>query len=243
MKAAKPRPFGGAVAGASPLGVSFPSRTGPLELLRTVFSSSDGTLPLKGFRENLRPAPNLPEGLDETPSGEAPATAPPARTRFAQTGRPTPAGAFPGLGRAVSMKPPHLRAPPPSRRAFRIITQRILILRRRAPSQGAARKSAPCAPWVFATEHTETAFGGHGKALKSLLPPAGLNTKRHESRLRRTRNRSVPSVVEHPSTLSWPAKRAFVSFRVRPSGHRKGQRRFRRNRPTKPRHPTPDTKH
>ena len=32
-----------------------PRRTGPLELLRSVFSSSDGTLPLKGFLENLRP--------------------------------------------------------------------------------------------------------------------------------------------------------------------------------------------
>ena len=55
MEDAKPRPFGEAVAEASPLGVFLlPSRAGPLELLRSVFSSSDGTLPhtrclIRGF--------------------------------------------------------------------------------------------------------------------------------------------------------------------------------------------------
>ena len=41
--------------------------------------------------------------------------------------------------------------------------------------------------------------------------PCGANTKRHESRLRRTRNRSVSSGVERPSAI-FVSRRVFVSF-------------------------------
>ena len=114
-------------------------------------------------------------------------------------------------------------------------------------------------------EH-KTAFGGHERVHSAPLresPPNHLTQRRRggvalpsglPAGLTRKGTKAASGGHETVPCLPWlnasprpscPAKRAFVSFRVRPSGHRRGRRRFRRNHPTRPRAKTaaPDTKH
>ena len=147
MENAKPRPFGGAVAGASPLGVFlFPSRAG-LQNYYASYSHSVVARDLeRGCTEIYTLRAGAPEGLDETPSGEDPATAPPGRTHFAREGRPRAETVV------LNTKYPAPRTLPS---VYSVSAEgRFCVFCGQSPPP-------PRAPRVVATEYTETAFGGH----------------------------------------------------------------------------------